>query len=301
MKKFIIFLVIISCFACDDGDIIVTSFDFEEQTLQRCDDFDFVFFKINPDNNESLALQFGGDSGFLEEIGTQEITLSGSNSVVYRRFKTAVTADYFCNPIPPVSPTVAEEFTSTSGTIGIMTTGTLTDNDGIDTEEEDDTELRDTDGDGIIDILDFDDDGDNVPTSSEGVVLDENGAIDLVASRDTDLDGIPDFLDPDDDGDGVLTINEDSNMDLDPTNDNSDPDIPTIDDYLNAAVMTNVNTQAYREHVYFLRGILVSIDMTNLDFRNSNGEEVIRDIRTVEFGTYTGAADFEIRVTPDFN
>ena len=56
----------------------------------------------------------------------------------------------------------------------------------------------DTDGDGIINILDTDDDGDGVPT------IDELG-IDINHPRDTNGDGEDDYLDIDDDGDGILT------------------------------------------------------------------------------------------------
>jgi len=51
----------------------------------------------------------------------------------------------------------------------------------------------DTDGDGTIDALDPDDDGDGVPTSYE------------LTQGDTDQDGTPDYLDSDDDGDGIPT------------------------------------------------------------------------------------------------
>jgi hypothetical protein len=50
---------------------------------------------------------------------------------------------------------------------------------------------------------------------------------------DTDGDFIVNFLDVDDDNDGVLTINEDTNGDGDPRNDFSDPNNPTLPDYLN--------------------------------------------------------------------
>jgi len=90
----------------------------------------------------------------------------------------------------------------------------------------------DTDGDGIADYLDADDDGDTVPTKDErsrgdsdndGIPnyrdADDDGdsilTIEEVAQGDTDADGIPNFLDRDDDGDGVDTLLEgraDSNM-----------------------------------------------------------------------------------------
>ncbi|CAM1354400.1 FKBP-type peptidyl-prolyl cis-trans isomerase [Tenacibaculum halocynthiae] len=53
---------------------------------------------------------------------------------------------------------------------------------------------------------------------------------------DTDKDGIANYLDVDDDGDGILTKYEDKNKDGDPRNDFSDPNNPTIPDYLNRSI-----------------------------------------------------------------
>jgi hypothetical protein len=287
----------------------VTSFDFDSQTLERCEDFDaqFVFFKINPDNNESIALSFTtsqdifGPGNGEDEIREVTIQLSGNDNISYRRFDDAVTSDYFCNPIPPATPLVVEEFISSDGDVTVFTQGTLADSDGIPSETEDPTGLIDTDGDMLVDIIDFDDDGDNVPTGQEGVILNDDGTINTELSRDTDGDGILDYLDPDDDNDGVLTINEDTFMtDLDPSNDNSDPANPTLDDYLNPAITNSVDTNAYRPHTYFLNDIIITINTQNLDFRNQNGEEAIRDIRNVPFGMFSGTPSGEIIVTPTF-
>lgn len=61
----------------------------------------------------------------------------------------------------------------------------------------------DTDNDGIPDYRDGDDDGDGIPTLTEGPV------------RDSDGDDTPDYLDNDDDNDGLLTADEDANTDGD--------------------------------------------------------------------------------------
>jgi FKBP-type peptidyl-prolyl cis-trans isomerase FkpA len=50
---------------------------------------------------------------------------------------------------------------------------------------------------------------------------------------DTDGDLIVNYADSDDDGDGVLTKDEDANGDGNPANDFSDPNNPTLPDYLN--------------------------------------------------------------------
>lgn len=84
----------------------------------------------------------------------------------------------------------------------------------------------------FVDLLDFvkdtDQDNDNVPSILED--LDGDGDVN---NDDTDKDGLPNYFDADDDGDGILTKNEDANGDGDPTNDFSDPNNPTLPDYLN--------------------------------------------------------------------
>lgn len=97
----------------------------------------------------------------------------------------------------------------------------------------------DLDGDGIPNYLDLDSDGDGIPDAVEGSIdsdgdgipnfLDLDSDDDLVPDEiegvvDTDGDGAPNYIDPDDDGDTVLTINEDTNYDGDPTNDDLDND-----------------------------------------------------------------------------
>jgi hypothetical protein len=296
MKKILVILAALLIWSCDDGDILVTSFDFDEQTLQTCTDFDFVYFKINADNNETLALQFSTALPFQTEVGEQEISLSSTNQVTYRRFNSDVTASYFCNAIPPTQPTVVEEFTSNVGDITLVTDGTLDDDDGIPAELE---MGMDSDSDGIEDYLDFDDDGDNVPTLFEGVVI-TDGVIDPLLTRDTDGDGKFDYLDIDDDGDGILTIDEDPNMDLDPMNDNSDPDMDTLDDYLNQNIAISYDIGAFREHATVFDDIEITISMTNLDFRNENGEEVIRNTTTIRFGVFEGTPAVTLLSTPVF-
>jgi len=77
----------------------------------------------------------------------------------------------------------------------------------------------DTDGDGLIDALDSDDDGDGIETRDE----DLNG--DGIYSEDGDGDGIPDYLDEDDDNDLVLTRFEDLNGTGDARDDDTDGDL----------------------------------------------------------------------------
>lgn len=83
-----------------------------------------------------------------------------------------------------------------------------------------------------IDLFDFvkgtDHDNDGVAS-----IYEDPDGNDDPRDDDTDEDGVPNYFDGDDDGDGILTINEDANGDGNPANDFSDPNNPTLADYLN--------------------------------------------------------------------
>ncbi|WGK64583.1 hypothetical protein [Croceiramulus getboli] len=297
--------VLVLLVGCDDGDIIVTTFDFDDQQLELCPNSpanQYLFFKINNSNNETLALALNTSTPFLTTAGANEINLgSSSNSLLtYRRFDEAISASYFCDPLPPTDVTVVEEFTSQEGDVVVTTLFDENDNDGIPSALERievDGNVLDTDGDGIPDYFDFDDDGDNVPTNLEGVVLNEDGTIDVENSLDTDGDGILNYLDPDDDGDGVLTRNEDANQDLNPTNDTTDPEVG--DDYLNPAVAVDYSVDGFRIHTYTLTERSLFLTVSNLSFLNADTESEINDISTLVLGEIN-LSDATITVTPNF-
>ena len=102
-----------------------------------------------------------------------------------------------------------------------------------DLNNDDDYSNDDTDGNGVANFLDSDDDGDRLFTVFENA--DPNNDENPNDAIDTDGDGKPNFLDDDDDGDGVLTINEnaDPNRDGNP-DDAEDSDGDNIPDYLDA-------------------------------------------------------------------
>jgi gliding motility-associated-like protein len=74
------------------------------------------------------------------------------------------------------------------------------------TSKEEEVEYPDTDGDGIPDFADIDDDDDGVLTKYE--VPDPNGDSIPDDALDSDQETVPNYLDIDDDDDGVLTIHE---------------------------------------------------------------------------------------------
>lgn len=294
MKKLLLFLSISSLlFACNDGDIIVTDFNFEVENLRNCGGpGGYVFYNINSSSAaESISLSIDTNNILFLEEGVEEFDVSSSsNNVHYRKYNGDVESDYFCSNIPPTEPTVSLEYLGESGIAELTTTVFRLDDDGL---EEDTSSNLDTDEDQLLDYFDEDDDGDNVLTIIElgsGFLSGEEEE-----PLDTDNDGIPNYLDVDDDNDGVLTRNEDANGDLDPTNDE------TINgsgpDYLNVKVSNTNEINQYRLHSYsFVSNI--SLVLKNIVLINSE-EEIIQE--TLNMGNQNDVINTTITETPDFN
>ncbi len=272
--------------SCDDGEIIVQNLAFTNVNVEVCNvvqtsptSRSYVFYKLDRTNNESISLELTIPDNLLEVNGTYgPYPLNNTNRIEYRKFNSQPPTNYFCNSVPSTSPTVSQIFISTGGTVTIETiTETEDDNDGIPAEIEGFT--ADTDGDGIPDYLDDDDDGDNVPTIEEGVII-IDGVISPL-SRDTDGDGIYDYLDNDDDNDGVLTIQEDLNRDLNPANDLQLNGLPA---YLDPATRIPASPAITTYRVNTTVGNKrVVITISNLTL-TSDGAEIIQ--QQYNFGTY---------------
>lgn len=294
--------------SCDDGNIIVSSFDFDEETnLSLCqqDNVNVLYF-IDPETNEAISFKFSAEdfdgtfTGFETSQKTLTININATNEVVYRKLSASANGNnYFCQQIPPSSPQVIEEFISTTGgtatleinTIyGLVTEEDDDDNDGISNLLEDRNANGnlfddDTDGDGIPDFLDTDDDNDNVITASEELeALDDNGNIitdsngDIVYV-DTDLDGTPNYLDDDDDGDLILTRNEDLNVCEDPENPALSPGNDTNADGLanylnpNATESVNINIENIVKRNTVSRSFFTQVVFNDITFENVNNSE----------------------------
>lgn len=285
MKKILgLFLLIGLLAACDDGDLIVTTFDFDEDTkLSLCgDSLTKVIYAVNTDPNESISFKFQSDDfdGTFDSLNApepKEILINAENKIIYRIYDGELTgSNYFCVEVPPSSPTVAEEYETTTGgkVILVMSVIEQDDHDGVEAAQEDINgngvlDDDDTDADGIPNFIDPDDDNDNVTT------LTEIGGEDAVPQNfpDTDSDGTPDYLDEDDDNDGVLSRNEDLNQNLNLLDDDSDGD--GIDNYLDADSAMEVIVDEYREYT-ITRTFRTRVIAEDITLNEKGGEESIR-------------------------
>ena len=298
-KPFFIFLSLslLSIFSCDDGDIITVELDFEE-TFEACEGVsDLVLYKTKKEPSESLSLLLTNYTlDDLLDVGDDNVLIEDKSATLYYRTYSDATLpnDLFCNEIPPnVNITLDEE---SSCDAEISTTLIEDDNDGVLAQFEDinnngDLEDDDTDGDGLPNYIDADDDGDNVLTKDENP--DPNNDNILDDAQDTDGDTIPDYLDADDDGDGVNTRDEENaSQDKNPANDITNSEVGA--DFLNPDVNTTVPATAYREHT-ILQSYTVTINITGISL-------TFLSQQPLDFGVLNnGALSSSRKETPEFN
>ncbi|MGB3342791.1 MAG: hypothetical protein WBA61_02660 [Aequorivita sp.] len=120
MKKILALLLFLPFLqSCDDGDVIVTNFNFEDATLQSCGDVgNYVFYKVNPKVFESLSLKLGTTDSIYNKEEIKTYQLNGStNFVNYRMYDGPLGSDYFCSSIPPTSPRATADYKGNSGSV----------------------------------------------------------------------------------------------------------------------------------------------------------------------------------------
>lgn len=120
MRKILALLLFIPMIqSCDDGDVILTNFNFENATLQSCGDVgNYVFYKVNPKVFESLSLKLGTSDSLYNKEESKTYQLNGStNFVNYRMYDGPLGSDYFCNSIPPTSPKTVTDYRGNSGSV----------------------------------------------------------------------------------------------------------------------------------------------------------------------------------------
>lgn len=124
MKK--LFGILVCSFllsSCDDGDIVLQSFNFDSVAIQKCSNKE-VLFKIN---GEELLLIDIPSFNYPNEVTPSGepriVTISSVNRVFYRKYNGNISNNTICSEVPPASPNVLNEWTAaTGGTIQIITT-----------------------------------------------------------------------------------------------------------------------------------------------------------------------------------
>jgi len=124
MKR--VLLIFILCFfnACDDGDLVIETIDFNDTSITFCESTTTInstlFFKLN--TTDALILELQSDV-LKNEVSADTIrsAIPGQSQLVYRTFSEDISKNYFCDAVPPISPTVVEEFEGEGGEVFITT------------------------------------------------------------------------------------------------------------------------------------------------------------------------------------
>ncbi|GGF17175.1 hypothetical protein [Flavobacterium limi] len=122
MKKYaclLLFALLLN--GCDDGDLTVETFDFDNPDIkiENCTDTYELLYKLK--NQESLLLQMPEDK--LENVaGEQTFDIDNINyRLVYRTYDGTVAKTNICDAIRPSLPNVTDEWYAKNGTIVIVT------------------------------------------------------------------------------------------------------------------------------------------------------------------------------------
>ncbi|MGH2667075.1 hypothetical protein [Flavobacterium sp.] len=127
MKYFLVlFISVLAVTGCDNGDLIVESFNFENATIQKCTDAN-VLYKISA--QEALVLtipETNFENAETPANTPRVVTITGTTSIKYRKYSGTPTAATICGT-PTLS--VLEEWDAIGGTVEITTVKILgTDN-----------------------------------------------------------------------------------------------------------------------------------------------------------------------------
>ena len=122
MKKIFVSLsLLLVVSSCDDGDLTLETFNFDNENVQKCNDLLYV-----TSGSEILILNIPTEN-FINEptvVGSPRIyTLTSNNQLIYRLYDDAVSTSTICSTIPPATPKTVEEYKAQAGgQIQIITT-----------------------------------------------------------------------------------------------------------------------------------------------------------------------------------
>ena len=113
------FFVFLLSLSCDDGDLDISSFEFEDQ-VTICGDKNYTLYRMSTSGDREVFMitltskEIRKDEDIVLPVN---VSTSGDYTVTYRLFDTEVTNDYFCAVIPPTQPKVVKDWRGVSGAI----------------------------------------------------------------------------------------------------------------------------------------------------------------------------------------
>ena len=119
MKKVLLLLIMFFSFSCDDGDLDISSFEFEDE-VNICGTKDYTLYRLSTNEQREALIVTLTDQQIRKDediVLPVNVSANGAYTVTYRLFDDQLTDNYFCASVPPVEPTVLKDWRGVSGTI----------------------------------------------------------------------------------------------------------------------------------------------------------------------------------------
>lgn len=119
MKKILLLLTVLLALSCDDGNLDIASFEFEE-TINYCGESEITLYRYSTNGHKEVLIVTLTDDEIREDeeaVAPIQVTENGKYTVTDRVFESEVTSSYFCTIIPPVEPKVLKNWVGVGGTI----------------------------------------------------------------------------------------------------------------------------------------------------------------------------------------
>ncbi len=119
MKKVVLFFILLISFSCNDGNLDISSFEFEEE-VSICGTNTYTLYRLSTNEQREALIVTLTDQQIrkdLDLVPPVNVSLSGDYTVTYRLFDEQLTDNYFCATVPPVIPKVVKNWRGVSGTI----------------------------------------------------------------------------------------------------------------------------------------------------------------------------------------
>jgi hypothetical protein len=132
MKKVFLLLTLLITLSCNDGNLDIASFEFEEK-VNTCGDINITMYRLSPSGQKEALIvtltdqQIKNDDTVVLPVSVSE---NGLYTVTDRVFASEVNSSYFCTVVPPVEPKVLKNWKGVSGTIAIQNNKVF-DEDGV--------------------------------------------------------------------------------------------------------------------------------------------------------------------------
>lgn len=108
-------------FSCNDGDLDISSFEFEDE-VSICGDKQYTLYRMSTNGDREVfmvtlsSIQIRKDEDIVLPVN---VNADGDYTVTYRLFETDVSNDYFCAVVPPTEPKVVKDWRGVSGAIWV--------------------------------------------------------------------------------------------------------------------------------------------------------------------------------------